>query len=344
LFNVNPYPPMRSTPRPSITEIAAVAGVSAMSVSNALRGNNHVSAATRAKILRVAKRLGYQPDPLLTHLMHHVRSRRVRQTQANLGVLMLSDDAYSQRLIAGVEARADRLGFTVDKIATEPYAGNSGGLTRMLQARGIEGLLLPPARVPMSLASLLDWSQFSTVAMTYSVTEPRFHRVVPHGFHNAMLLLQMLRQLGYRRPSVATNKSVSLRANYAYASALASDALRSGKAAVPPFVSDAPTPDGLAGVGDWFRRHKPDAIILIGARHVRKELLPELGAKMIAGIGIAVADYDPEYPIPGIDQKTDLLGATAVDMLVAQLHRQEKGIPVDPVVSMVEGKWVEAPK
>lgn len=335
---------MRSKPRPSITEIAVAAGVSAMSVSNALRGNNHVSAATRAKILRVAKRLGYQPDPLLTHLMHHVRARRIRHTQANLGVLMLNDDAYSRRLIAGVEARAGHLGYAVDKISLEPFDQNPAGLTRMLQARGIEGLLLPTARTPRSLATLLDWSQFSTVAMTYSVTEPRFHRVVPHGFHNALLVLQTLRARGYRRPTFAINCGVELRANYAYAGAVAAEAQLARQPALSPFVSDAASPHGLKGVGDWFRQHKPDALILTGARHVKNELLPELGAAAIAGLGLAVLDYDPAYPIAGIDQKTDLLGATAVDMLVAQLHRQERGLPTDPIVSMVEGKWVEAKK
>ncbi len=335
---------MRSKPRPSVTEIAAAAGVSAMSVSNALRGNRHVSAATRAKILRVAKRLGYQPDPLLTHLMDHMRSRRVRQTQVNLGVLLLNDDAYSRRLIAGVEARAGRLGYAVDKIVLKPFDQNPAGLTRMLQARGIEGLLLPTARVPLSLSTLLDWSQFSTVAMTYSVTEPRFHRVVPHNFHNALLVLQKLREQGYRRPAFAINRSVELRTNHAYDGALAADAVRAKQPALAPFVSAAASPHGLAGVGAWFREHQPDALILTGARHVTNELVPELGAKAVARLGLAVTDYDPAYPIPGIDQKTDLLGSTAVDMLVAQLHRQEKGPPADPIVSMVEGKWVEAAK
>lgn len=335
--------PSRKSARPSIVEIAAAVGVSAMAVSYALRGSGHVSAATRAKILRAATRLGYRPDPLLTHLMSHVRTRRIRHTQANLGMLMLNDDDYTRRLVAGVAERATLLGYAVDRVAADALPDNPAGLTRMLQARGITGLLLPPLRVPQSLAGLLDWTQFSAVAMTYSVTEPRLHRVVPHHFHNAMLVLRHLRERGCRRPAFAVNRSVDLRANHAFTGALSWDAVKTGSPFLPPFVSPAEQEHGLAGVGDWVRRHKPDALILTGSRHVTTELKPEIAPATLARLRLAVMDYDPRHPIPGIDQQTPLIGATAVDQLVAQLHRQERGAPASPIVSMIEGRWVEPP-
>lgn len=325
--------------RPSIADIAAAAGVSAMAVSYALRGREHVSVDTRQKILREARRLGYRPDPLLTHLMSHVRSRRIRHTQANLGLLALNDDDYTRQLIAGVRQRAAQLGFVVDKITVEPFADNPAGLTRMLQARGITGLLLPPGRVPVALAGLLDWTQFATVAMSYSIIEPRFHRVVPHHFHNATLVLRVLREHGYGRPAFAFDGGVTVRANHAYTGALAADAAVAGTAPLPPFVGS----EGLRGLAAWVQTHRPDALIVTGTRMIEAALIPELGAAALRRLGLAVMHRDPQRPVAGIDQKTDVLGATAVDMLVAQLHRQERGPPANPVVSMIEGAWVAGP-
>lgn len=327
---------MPRPPQSSLADIAAAAGVSVMAVSYALRGSTHVSAATRERILREAKRLGYRPDPLLTHLMSHVRSRRLRHTQANLGLIDLNDDDYTRQLLQGVARRAAQLGFALDRVDVAPFAGNPAGLTRMLRARGITGLLLPPARVPSSLAGLLDWSQFATVAMSYSITEPRFHRVVPHHFHNATIVLRTLRDFGYRRPAFAFDGGVTVRANHAYAGAVAADAAVAGVPPLPPFVGG----DRLTGLAGWMRLHQPDALVVTGTRLIDTALIPELGATAVRRLGLAAMHRDPGRPIAGIDQKVEVLGATAVDALVAQLHRQERGVPANPVVSMVEGTWV----
>lgn len=333
---------MPRKPRPSLTDIAAAAGVSTMAVSYALRGSPHVSAARREKILQEARRLGYRPDPLLTQLMSHVRSRRIRHTQANLGLLVLEHDEYTNQLIAGAKARAELLGYALDKLEVAAFAGNPAGLTRMLRARGITGLLLSPCHLPQSVTGWLDWAQFSVVAMSHSIVAPVFHRVVPHHFQNALKVLTALRDLGYRRPTFAINETVRQRSNHAFTAALAWATEEWREPLVPMFVSASSPPHGLQGVGAWFRQQQPDALILTGARHIGRQLEPEIGPRATARLGLAVMSYDDAYAVPGIDQQTSLLGATAVDLLVGQIHRQERGVPLRPIVSMVEGEWVAA--
>ena len=47
-----------------------------------------------------------------------------------------------------------------------------------------------------------------------------------------------------------------------------------------------------------------------------------------------------EYPdVSGIDQNSEIVGAAAVDMLVAAIHRGHRGIPDSPLRSEVEGSW-----
>jgi len=47
-----------------------------------------------------------------------------------------------------------------------------------------------------------------------------------------------------------------------------------------------------------------------------------------------------EYPdVSGIDQNSEIVGAAAIDMLVAAIHRGHRGIPVHPLRTEVEGSW-----
>jgi hypothetical protein len=52
--------------------------------------------------------------------------------------------------------------------------------------------------------------------------------------------------------------------------------------------------------------------------------------------------WQPDKPErAGIDQQTDVLGAAAVDLLVEQLHHNERGPPEHPKMVMTEGLWRE---
>ena len=56
-------------------QIAALAGVSAMTVSRALRNNPRITPEVRSKVHKVALKLGYRPDPQVVKLMNHLRHR-----------------------------------------------------------------------------------------------------------------------------------------------------------------------------------------------------------------------------------------------------------------------------
>src|SRR4051812_41990803 len=140
--------------RPTMRSVAAAAGVSPMAVSLALRDDPSIPARTRTRIQRVAKAQGYRPDPVLTHLMQHLRSSRKTRAAANLAVFTPLQAPFTQRLIAGAEARAARLGYALNRIDLSPFERQPGGLTRILLARGITGLLLAPAASPRDYSDL----------------------------------------------------------------------------------------------------------------------------------------------------------------------------------------------
>ena len=45
----------------------------------------------------------------------------------------------------------------------------------------------------------------------------------------------------------------------------------------------------------------------------------------------------------GLDVRLELQGSVAVENLVAQIHRNERGLPADPRTIMVTGRWVDGP-
>ena len=56
----------------------------------------------------------------------------------------------------------------------------------------------------------------------------------------------------------------------------------------------------------------------------------------------ATLSWMPDQSHHGIDQGYDLIAAHAVDLVIAQLQRNERGLPADPRVLLSPGIWIEA--
>jgi DNA-binding LacI/PurR family transcriptional regulator len=324
--------------RVTLRTIARAAKVSVMTVSYALRDSLEVSSSERKRIQALAEKLGYRPDPLLTHLMQHLRSQRTLKTHGNLAVLQTLAAPFVQRLVNGASARAERLGYTLDHFDLRQYEGRSSALTRTLLARGVSGVLLAPSADPVSYSGLLDWNNFAAVAMTYSVVEPRVHRVITHHFDNAVRTFAMLAQRGLRRIGLVMTRDMEFRANHSYSGAYFRISSTGPQKVFPVlYLDDASRRD----IRQWQEKHRPDAIVVANASQVRLHLQPALGQRTCAKVAFAALHHELTAGIAGIDQRFELIGSHAVDALVAQIHRSEKGLPADPTIAMVEGHWVD---
>lgn len=117
----------------TIYDIARVAGVSASTVSRAMRGGK-VNAATRASVLEAATRLGYEPN-------RAARGLTTGQT-GNLGILVpdLANPFFAS-VIKGVAARTRAPEHPLFVSETDEDASREGVTIRSL-LRGTDGLLL----------------------------------------------------------------------------------------------------------------------------------------------------------------------------------------------------------
>jgi DNA-binding LacI/PurR family transcriptional regulator len=309
-----------------------------MTVSLALRNDRSVSAATCGRIQKLARSLGYRPDPMLTHLMQHLRASRTTKAGVNLAVLATLNAPFVQRLIDGATTRAARLGYTLDRIDLRAFTDKPAALTRMLSARGVAGVLLGPSADPCDYSTLLDWGKFAAVAMTYSVFEPRVHRVVTHHYDNAIRTFALLDHRGLKRIGMIMTRDMEFRSNHSYSGAYFRAGRMTGAKTVPIlYLDDSPRRE----IQTWFDRHRLQAVVVANAGQVGNFLLPALGQKRCAKTAFACLDYEAESKVAGMDQRFEIIGSHAIDALVAQIHRSERGLPEDPTSSMVEGHWTE---
>jgi len=328
--------------RPTIKVIAKEAGCSAMTVSLALRNHPRISAETRNRILSIAKRLDYRPNPMVSTLMTHIRSSRPVNYQSNLAFLAFPK-AWTLRWVShdlyeGISQRAQDLGFFLDKFWLGEPDSRPGSLEKVLWARNIQGVIIAPLPELGTLDELSGWAQWSAVSIGNSLDRPRLHRATHHQHHGMSLILEKLRAKGYRRIGLGMNALVDDKVDRLWTSCMAGFQLRlPARERVPILLDDL----GTAAVKKWVERYRPD--VAVGHDGLLDQLL-KIGLRVPEDIAFAHVSLPTQFSslaLSGLNQNWKLAGAAAVDSVVAQIHRNERGVPESPKTMMVEGSWIE---
>jgi LacI family transcriptional regulator len=333
------------TRRATLADVAKLAAVSLMTASYAMRNNPKISRPTRERVQRAARKVGYVPHPEIGRLMHLLRAKRMPSYQATLGFLSFSHDPqaathpYTIGVIAGAKSRARTLGYAVDSFNVDSAKLSRTRLTTMLKSRGIRGVLIPPLPAIEDCSQLLDWSQFSIVAATYSAQNLIVNRVVPHHQNNIMQALAQLRELGFRRPGLVLTGDLVRRANFAYHATLALHQQLGDFAPIPVVNLSSDHLEQLAGtIEPWVQQHRPDVILT--AENAVQVLRVLLGPRFGSRISVCLLDHSGTDALPGIHQHPKIIGETAVELLAGQVQRGEVGFEEHPRVTMVEGRWI----
>ena len=114
-------PPERwASQRPTIIDVAALSGVSKSTVSNVLRGEGRVSAATRGRVQEAIDALGYRPNSLARDL--------VRRRSSTIGVVLgdLANTFYAE-LVKLLERRISAASYTTIVCNTDGSLDKSFG-------------------------------------------------------------------------------------------------------------------------------------------------------------------------------------------------------------------------
>lgn len=326
-------------------DIARCAGVSQTAVSLAFRHDASIPVPTRRRIQETARKLGYRPHAAISTLMAQIRARRPVKFQSVLAAITTwgSRQEREQHLTwklqwEGAQRRAAELGYSLEEFWVADPAMTTRRLSTILRTRNIDGVIVFPVNRPAPLN--LPWDQVAAITVGYTLEAPLLHRVATSHYDAVLIALERLRTRGYRRIGLVLDGQMNDRGHRQWLAAFSAFGVEPGRAASTA-IADLPAADPRTRLQRWVAAYQPDAILVGGSYPIRR-WLEEFGLLAPEHVGLVrLAHLLPDEGCSCIDESWSLVGAAAVDLLVGQLHRGERGIPASPLVTLLRGTWRE---
>lgn len=320
--------------------VAKAAGVARSTVSKALRGDPTIPAVRRRQIKRIAERLGYRPNPMVAALMAQLHSQRRRNDPHHLAWLNLwTPDLESARghnpvpVLTGARRRAEELGYGIEIHHVGRDRISPARLRQILITRCQWGVIFPP--VPESAGHYpIDMDGLTGVAIGTSLREPVMHRVSHNHYQGGMLACQELRARGFRRIGFVLSRWNDERVDGKWRAAyLVQQQLWRKSERLPPLLAG---PGEKAIFERWFVQHQPDAIVVAEANVAGWLREMKVSSVRVASLALDVIKRDSW----GINYRSEMLGEAAVELVIGQIHRHERGSPQIAHALLIDGVWV----
>lgn len=136
----------RDRRKPSITDVARVAGVSYQTVSRVINASSDVSAETRARVLKIIDEVGYRRNKTATAL--------VTSRSTVIGIVTDGSPRYGPvATLLALEAAARKAGYgTTVRTLEEPYEASVQPAMDDLEDAGVDGVLVIAPRLALATA------------------------------------------------------------------------------------------------------------------------------------------------------------------------------------------------
>jgi len=166
--------------RPTIRDVAALAGVSHQTVSRVINADVRVRRATRQQVLDAINSLGFEPNAV-------ARSLASNRTHA-IGMVApdISDHFFGQAA-AGAEAEARRRGFfLIVGTVEDALAGDEPAYLRLMLQRRVEGLIVARPSIELERSDMLAGVAGQVPVVT----------IAPHGSQDGVSMVDVDNHLG----------------------------------------------------------------------------------------------------------------------------------------------------
>lgn len=143
--------------RPTSYDVAQAAGVSQSAVSRCFRAGGSIAPGTRARVLKAARELGYQPNAIASGL---------KAKRSNLVAVLISNltNLYYPEVLAGLSKRLDERGARVLLFALEAEGDVDAALDQVWRYR-VDGAI---AAARLSGAQLRQFERHRTPVVLYN--------------------------------------------------------------------------------------------------------------------------------------------------------------------------------
>jgi DNA-binding LacI/PurR family transcriptional regulator len=335
--------------RVTLRDIAERVGVSHVTVSLALRNHHSISIGRRDEVQRMAKQMGYVPDPMLSSLAVYRQNKRALQIHNSLAWInhweqperLRGEHKEFDHYWRGAAKAGERFGYRLEEVRwSEGFSARR--FQQILVTRNVRGLLIPPHPTPPDWGKF-DWNRFSVIRFGQSVAVPHSHLVSADHFRGVVMALRTMSGYGYRRIGLVICGDFDRRLGGNHTGGFyAASKLFDLPDTCPPLMTDeAAYRENLAQarkkLKQWMEKHRPDAI-LTSVPQI-PELVRALGYRIPEDVAVAGTSI---YDVPvdaGINQNPEMIGRIAVETLVGQIHVNDRGEPSAPCRILVESHW-----
>jgi len=286
--------------------------------------------------------LGYTPNQFVSSVFAQVRRSSDRKQMGAMAFLTAHGTRNGWREIAtyrdffmGAKERAVEQGFSVEAHwAAEP--GMTGPrLNAILRARGIKGVIVSTrsaSEKPLEMA----WDQFALVRVGLAQKHLPCHCAVNHQVATMRLVAERLASRGYTRIGLVLSRWQNEVADQNWlAGYMVWQSMQPARNRVPIHLPDELAAKPLIG---WLRMHRPDALISVNPDVLH--WIKAAGFEVPGKVAFALLDWHGDYgEIAGADQNNRQVGAAAVDILLGQLRRNDRGLPAHPRITLIKSSW-----
>jgi len=318
----------------TMKDVAKEAGCHPSTVSLALRGDTRIPEATQKKIAMAATRLGYQTNPLVSAWVSARRAGRTAERHVPLAYLDSRSSAAGssgeETYLAALKKAKDH-GYSLNKFYVEDYAKNLSRLSKVLETRNVQGIILGPNLEGGSLEGI-EWSIFAVVAIGYGLSAPKVHRVAEDHCSIMSQAFANCLSAGFRRVGLAlSSEHNEMQLGHWLAIYLREQAksLRASERLPIHFGRN-----GFEGSSarSWLKQNEPEVL-----------LVDDLEAWK--GCGVPCVDLMSASFLSAFNgqEKQRDVGRTAIDLLTTLVRSNARGLPSNRRTVLVESSPDAAP-
>ena len=272
--------------------------------------------------------------------MAHIRQARPLARAEPLALVYLEGDraaarrGFAQEVETAARRHAEECGYRLDAFWLSEVENNARRLAGILGARGISGVLFAPTVGRERTELDWPWENFAVAVVGMSELSVALPRAGHHHYEAMREVLRRLTAEGATRPVALVEAGTNERAHRGWQAAW----LACGPADAARRLWLHRDED-RASLAAWLRKLKPDALV---ADHLGLLTLAQSAGWDAAKGRSVLLSWQPGAGVGGIEQGYDAIAAHAVDLVVTQLQRNQRGLPNPPPMLLFPGRWRDA--
>lgn len=203
----------------TLRDIAKALNLSTSTVSKSLRDSYEIGEQTKKKVLSYAQQVGYRPNSIAKSLKEG-KSR-------SIGVIICSiDNTFVSQMLESIDRACNDRGYSILIMQSKESYEQEKNAIKLLNARGIDGLLISPAYETADVTHINEVMQTGLPVVLFDRLTPAIHtqKVSSHNFQGGYQATSHLLKNGYKKIALLhslTDLSITVERIEGYKQALA---------------------------------------------------------------------------------------------------------------------------